>query len=62
VVVKFDRGNGGDFVAKTTSMTVGNLQIGVNPSDNLWDLFPTSDNRREVSNLTPFNADGTKKR
>lgn len=62
VVVKFDRGNGAEFVSKTTPMTVGNLQIGVNASDNLWDLFPTSDNRREVSNLTPFNADGSKKR
>ena len=58
IVVRFDRGNGGDFVVKSTPMTVGNLQIGVNSADNLWDLFPTTDNRREVSRLKPFNADG----
>ena len=44
-------------------MTVGTLQIGVNANDNLWDLFPTSDNRREASTkLKPFNADGLRKR
>ncbi len=58
IVVRFDRGNGTDFVAESTRMTVGNLQIGVNPTDNLWDLFPTTDNRREVSHLQPFNTDG----
>jgi hypothetical protein len=62
IVVRFDRGNGTDFVAKSTPLTVGNLQIGVNATDNLWDLFPTSDNRREVSNLKPFNADGLRSR
>jgi hypothetical protein len=61
IVVRFDRGNGSDFVSKTTAMTVGNLQIGVNASDNLWDLFPTSDNRREAAKLKPFNADGLRK-
>ena len=58
VVVKFDRGNGSEFVAKSTRMTVGTIQIGVNANDNLWDLFPTSGNRREASKLKPFNADG----
>jgi len=57
IVVRFDRGNGSEFVAKSTRMTVGNLQIGVNANDNLWDIFPTTDNRREVSNLKPFNAE-----
>jgi hypothetical protein len=60
--VRFDGGNGTEFVAKTTPMTVGTLQIGVNATDNLWDLFPTSDNRREVSKVKPFNADGLRKR
>lgn len=58
IVVRFDRGNGAAFVAKSTSMTVGTLQIGVNPNDNLWDLFPTSGNTREVTKLKPFNTDG----
>jgi len=62
IVVRFDRGNGTEFVAKTTSMTVGTVQIGVNATDNLWDLFPTNDNRREVSKVKPFNADGLRKR
>jgi hypothetical protein len=62
IVVRFDRGNGTEFVTKTTPMTVGNLQIGVSASDNMWDLFPTNDNRREASNLKPFNADLPRKR
>jgi hypothetical protein len=61
IVVRFDRGNGSEFVAKSTRMTVGNLQIGVNANDNLWDLFPTSDNRLETAKLKPFNADGQRK-
>jgi hypothetical protein len=58
IVVRFDRGNGSQFVAKTTYLTVGTIQVGVNASDNLWDLFPTNENRREITNLKPFNADG----
>lgn len=55
IVVRFDRGNGSDFVAKSLPPN-GNVQIGVNATDNQWDLFPTKDNKREVSNLKPFNA------
>jgi flagellar biosynthesis/type III secretory pathway chaperone len=61
VVVKFDRGNGSNFVSKATPLTIGNLQIGVNATDNMWDLFPTNENRREVSKLKPFNVDGQRK-
>ncbi len=61
IVVKFDRGNGSEFVAKSTPLLVGNLQIGVNASDNLWDLFPTSDNRREATHVKPFNAEAPRK-
>lgn len=61
IVVRFDRGNGSDFVSKSTPLTVGTLQIGVNATDNLWDLFPTNENRREVSKLKPFNIDGQRK-
>jgi hypothetical protein len=57
IVVRFDRGNGSDFVAKSTPLTVGTVEIGVNASDNLWDVFPTVDNRREAQSLKPFNAD-----
>jgi hypothetical protein len=62
IVVRFDRGNDAEFVAKWTPLTTGTVQVGVNANDNLWDLFPTSDNRRELSNLKPFNADGPRKR
>jgi hypothetical protein len=62
IVVRFDRGNDSEFVAKGTPLTTGTVQVGVNANDNLWDLFPTSDNRRELSNLKPFNADGPRKR
>ncbi|MBI3468228.1 MAG: hypothetical protein HY000_34935 [Planctomycetes bacterium] len=62
IVVRFDRGNSSEFVAKSTPLTVGNLQVGVNATDNLWDLFPTSDNRRELTNLKPFNADELRRR
>jgi hypothetical protein len=62
IVVRFDRGNDAEFVARSTPLTVGNLQVGVNAEDNLWDLFPTSDNHRELSNLKPFNVDGQRNR
>jgi len=62
VVVRFDRGNDSEFVAKWTPLLVGTVQIGVNANDNLWDLFPTSDNRRETPKLKPFNAQGLGKR
>lgn len=62
IVVKFDRGNGSKFVAKTVPLAVGTLQVGVNADDNLWDLFPTSGNRREPSNLKPFNTEAQPKR
>lgn len=61
IVVRFDRGNGSTFVAKTTPIFVGTVQIGVNANDNLWDLFPTDANRREVSKLKPFNTEGLQK-
>jgi len=62
IVLRFDRGNGTEFVAKSTYLTIGNLQVGVNASDNLWDVFPTIDNRREVTNLKPFNTEEVKTR
>jgi hypothetical protein len=62
IVVRFDRGNGSEFVAKWTSLMVGTVQVGVNAADNLWDLFPTTDNRRETPKLKPFNAEGIGKR
>lgn len=55
IVVRFDRGNGAEFITKALPSS-GNVQVGVNATDNQWDLFPTTDNRREISNLKPFNA------
>jgi len=62
IVVRFDRGNGTEFVAKSTKLIAGNLQVGINSTDNLWDLFPTNDNRREVLDLKPFNAEAPRDR
>lgn len=53
IVVRYDRGNGSEFVAKMMKFS-GNVQVGVNAADNMWDLFPTSDNRRETANLKLF--------
>jgi hypothetical protein len=61
IVLKFDRGNGAQFVTKAMPFS-GNVQVGVNAGDNLWDLFPTVDNRREAANVRPFNAEESKKR
>jgi hypothetical protein len=53
IVVKFDRGNGSDFSVKMMHFS-GNVQVGVNAEDNLWDLFPTAENQREVTRLKLF--------
>jgi hypothetical protein len=63
IVVRFDRGNGSQFIARSTPLTIGTVQIGINASDNLWDVFPTTrDNRREATVLKPFNAEGARQR
>lgn len=62
IVVRFDRGNDSEFVAKIVPITTGTVQIGVNASDNLWDVFPTKENRRETADLKPFNAEGVRRR
>jgi hypothetical protein len=62
IVVRFDRGNGSEFVAKAVPFSIGNAQVGVNATDNLRDLFPTNENRREVSDVRPFKTDNLRKR
>jgi hypothetical protein len=62
IVLKFDRGNGAQFVTKAMPFS-GNVQIGVSSLDNLWDMFPTIENRREAAtNVKPFSAEESKKR
>jgi hypothetical protein len=61
IVARFDRGNGSEFVAKAVPFTIGTVQVGVNATDNLWDLFPTNENRRETA-VKPFNAEGVRRR
>ncbi|MGC3969715.1 MAG: hypothetical protein QM775_21005 [Pirellulales bacterium] len=53
VVVRYDRGNGTQFVSRSMYFS-GNVQVGVNSEDNLWDLFPTNDNQRENPKLKLF--------
>lgn len=53
LVIKYDRGNGAGFAVKSINFA-GNVQVGVNAADNMWDLFPTNDNQREVTKLKLF--------
>jgi hypothetical protein len=53
LVVRFDRGNGLQRAAKALNFS-GTVQVGVNPRDNLWDIFPTDDGHREVSRYELF--------
>ncbi|MBL9093053.1 MAG: hypothetical protein JNL96_17680 [Planctomycetaceae bacterium] len=53
IAIRFDRGNGGEFVTKMISFS-GNVEVGVNADDNLWDIFPTNDNQRAVTKLKLF--------
>jgi hypothetical protein len=53
LVVRFDRGNGTDLAVKMIKHS-GTVEVGVNTIDNLWDLFPTAENQREVNNLKLF--------
>jgi hypothetical protein len=53
VVIGYDRGNDGDFAIKLCQFS-GIVQIGVNATDNKWDLFPTTDNQRENAKLKLF--------
>ncbi len=48
MVVRFDRGNGLQRAAKLLNFS-GNVEVGVNARDNLWDLFPTEEGTREVT-------------
>jgi|GEM_PF-3275241 len=61
IVIKYDRGNGSEFVTKAMPFS-GNVQVGVNAGDNLWDIFPTVDNKREVANVKPLDTQESKKR
>jgi len=53
IVVRYDRGNGSSFISRAMYFS-GNVQVGVNSEDNLWDLFPTNDNQRENPKLKLF--------
>jgi hypothetical protein len=53
MVLRFDRGNGSELVAKSLNYN-GTVEIGVNATDNRWDLFPTTDGQRNVSSLRLF--------
>jgi hypothetical protein len=53
IVVQYDRGNGKAFTTKSMHFS-GNVQVGLNETDNLWDIFPTSENQREMTALKLF--------
>lgn len=50
IVIRFDRGNGVELAAKELNFD-GTAEIGVNAADNLWDLFPTDEGRRQASRV-----------
>jgi len=56
MVIRYDRGNGSELAAKLLNFN-GTVQIGVNVADNRWDIFPTNNNQRAVSNLKLFEAE-----
>jgi hypothetical protein len=58
IVLRFDRGNGSEFVAKTMPRNVGTIEVGINASDNLWDLFPEQPPTQQATNVKPFDVDG----
>jgi hypothetical protein len=62
IVVRFDRGNDSEFVAKHIPFVVGTVQIAVNATDNRWDLFDARTNGHATVDLKPFNAEGARKR
>jgi len=53
IVLGYDRGNGEKFAKKTLAFS-GHVQVGINAVDNHWDVFPTSQNQRELSSISPF--------
>lgn len=60
IMVRFDRGNGSEFVSRKIPVTVGTVLVGVDSDDNLWDLFLVGDRDRVVQ-VKPFNPDGLRK-
>jgi hypothetical protein len=53
MVIRYDRGNGTELAAKSLNFA-GTVQIGVNANDNMWDIFPTTENQREIIKLRLF--------
>jgi hypothetical protein len=53
IVIRFDRGNGTTLATKSMRFS-GNVEVGVNPTDNLWDVFPTTENQRQVTTMKLF--------
>lgn len=52
IVVQFDRGNG--TVSTKAFNFSGTVQIGVNATDNLWDVFPAEGGKREPTKAQLF--------
>lgn len=53
MVIRYDRGNGTDLATKMLNFD-GNVEIGVNAADNMWDIFPTTEGQREGGKLRLF--------
>ncbi|HEX7447698.1 MAG TPA: hypothetical protein VF306_09145 [Pirellulales bacterium] len=53
IVVEYDRGNGTEMVRKALNFA-GNVEVAINAEDNLWDLFPEEENRRQEREVELF--------
>lgn len=53
IVIEYDRGNGTEMVRKALNFA-GNVEVAINSEDNLWDIFPEEENRRQEREVELF--------
>jgi hypothetical protein len=54
IMIEYDRGNGIEMVRKALNFA-GNVEVAINAEDNLWDLFPEEENRKQEREAALFN-------
>ena len=53
IVLRYDRGNGGEFATKMLNFS-GAVEVGINATDNYWDLFPEEGNKKRTLDVEIF--------
>jgi hypothetical protein len=56
LLVRFDRGDGGDEAQKKVVAKDRRLEVAVNPQDGFWDLYPANAKSRLVEAASPKGA------